>query len=70
MDRSATGTVNTMVIVTIAVSVIRVVMIMMMGGGDDDNDDDYNIITTYFTGEITFHVAHIVNTEQLHHCIP
>ena len=25
---------------------------------------------TYFTGEITLHVAQIVNTEQLQHCIP
>ena len=25
---------------------------------------------TYFTGEITLHVAQTVNTEQLHHCIP
>jgi len=25
---------------------------------------------TYFTGEITLHVAQIVNTEQLQPCIP
>ena len=25
---------------------------------------------THFTGEITLHVAQIVNTEQLQHCIP
>ena len=25
---------------------------------------------TYFVGEITLHVAKIVNTEQLQHCIP
>jgi len=25
---------------------------------------------TYFTGEITLHVAQIVNTEQLQHCVP
>ena len=25
---------------------------------------------TYFTGEITLHVAHVVNTEQLVHYIP
>jgi hypothetical protein len=24
----------------------------------------------YFTGEITLHVAQIVNTEQLQHCMP
>jgi hypothetical protein len=64
LGRSATGTVNTVVIETIAVSVI--VMIMMMDGDDNNNN---NIITTYFTEEITFHVVQIVNTEQLHHCI-
>ena len=28
------------------------------------------ITTTYFAEEITFHVAQIVNKEQLHHYIP
>jgi len=46
---------------------------------DDDNDNDNNnnkhilrkvlIYETYFTGEITLHVAQTVNTEQLQHCI-
>jgi hypothetical protein len=49
---------------------------MMDGDDDDDNEDgdnnnnNNNIIITYFTEEITFHVAQTVNTEQLHHCIP
>jgi len=29
-----------------------------------------NKYKTYFTGKLTLHIAQIVNTEQLQHCIP
>ena len=34
-------------------------------GNNNNNNND-----TYFTGEITLHVAQIVNTEQLQHYVP
>jgi len=37
---------------------------------DDDNNNNNNNNNTYLTCEITLHVAQIVNTEQLQHCIP
>jgi hypothetical protein len=40
------------------------------GDIDNNDDDDDNNNNTYLTREITLHVAQIVNTEQVQHCIP
>jgi hypothetical protein len=36
----------------------------------ENNNNNNNNNNKYFTGEITLHVAQIVNTEQLQHCVP
>jgi hypothetical protein len=34
---------------------------------DDDDDNNNNNNNTYLMGEITLHIAQIVNTEQMQH---
>jgi hypothetical protein len=37
---------------------------------NNNNNNNNNKYTTHLTGEITSHVAQIVKTEQLQHCVP